>query len=200
MTRWLLATVLVATAVGLTAAPASAKEDVKATLTTPVPLAAAPGDEIKVAWTLSYEDENGTRRPFGAYGVIIQLESASDGQPTVGFATGHGGGNGSFEAVVVVPEGGIGGIAIGLGGTVSDSTDTRSSYVYFPVVNSPLPAVTDPTSLEGARAPKAPPPAEPTASPGGGSRIWIAALALAFVAALVSVVVLVRHRRHPAAA
>ena len=195
--RAVLVAALAATAVGLTAAPASAKEDVEATLTAPVPLDAAPGDEITVAWKLFSVDDEGERQPFGASGVIVQLESASGGTPTVGFATGDGGGKGSFEAVALVPEGGIGGIAIGLGGTVSDPTGTRASYVYFPVTNSPLRAVTDPTLLEAVAAPGAP---APVASSGGSSGIWITVLALAGLGALTAVVVLLRRRRHPAAA
>ncbi len=198
--RAVLVAALAATAVGLTAAPASAKEDVEATLTAPIPLDAAPGDEITVAWKLFSVDDEGERQPFGASGVIVQLESASGGTPTVGFATGDGGGKGSFEAVVFVPEGGIGGIAIGLGGTASDSAGTRASYVYFPVTNSPLRAVTDPTLLEAVAAPGAPAPVEPAASSGGSSGIWITVLALAGLGALTAVVVLLRRRRHPAAA
>jgi hypothetical protein len=192
-----LAVALLAAAV--LAAPALAKEDVQATLTSPVPLDAAPGQEIRVAWRLESIDDEGRRHPFGASGVIVQLESASGGEPTVGFATGDGGRNGSFEAIVVVPEGGIEGIAIGLGGTVSDPTGTRAGYVYFPVTNSPLPAVTNPTPLEATPEPT-PPPAEPAESLSGGSWAWIAALALAGLAGLAAVMVFILRRRRPAAA
>ena len=193
----LLAIALLAAAV--LAAPALAKEDVRATLTEPVPLDAAPGQEIRVAWRLESIDDEGRRHPFGASGVIVQLESASSGKPTVGFATGDGGRTRDFEATVVVPEGGISGIAIGLGGTVSDPTGTRASYIYFPVTNSPLPAVTDPTPLEAMPANALPGPAEPAESSSGRSWAWIASLALAALAGLAAVIMFILRRRRPAA-
>jgi len=148
--RSALVAVLAATAVGLTAAPAGAKEDVGATLTTPIPLDAAPGDEITVAWTLESVDDKGKRHPFGASGIYVRLFSAAGGDPTVGPATG---GDGRYEAAVVVPEGGIGGVQIGLQGWVSDPTGTYRSDAFFPITNNPLPPVTDTTPAA------APPPA-----------------------------------------
>lgn len=196
--RFPLPSVLVAmVAAAISAAPAFAKGDVEATLTKPVPLEASPGQEITISWRLESIDDEGRRRPFGASGVFIQLESRSGDVPSVAFASGDGSRNGDFEAVVVVPEGGIDGIAIGLGGTVSDAAGTRASYVYFPVTNSPLPAVIDPTPPEAAPTPT---PSEPVESSGDGSGIWIAALALAGLAVLAGIIVLVLRRRHPAPA
>jgi hypothetical protein len=184
-------------AAAIAAAPAFAKEDVEATLTSTIPVDASRGQEITISWRLESVDDEGRRRPFGAAGVFVQLESRSGGLPSVGFASGDGGRDGAFEALVVVPDGGIGGIAIGLGGTVSDATGTRPSYVYFPVTNSPLPAVTDPSPPDTAPTPT---PAEPVAGSGDSSGIWIAALAPAGVAALAGIIVLVLRRRRPAAA
>src|SRR5687768_11371480 len=92
-------------AVALIAAPAaSAKEDVKATLITDIPLDASAGTELKVAWRLSYVDENGDRRPFGANGVFVRLLSASGAASEEGVSTYD---TGQYQATVVVPEGGI---------------------------------------------------------------------------------------------
>ena len=98
----------------LFAAPAAiGKEDVRATLDTPVPIEAA-GKTITVAWTLSYSDR-GRSRPFGAGGVFVRLTSASGGAPvkTVGKEVARG----RYVAEARVPEGGIGGISMGLEGT-----------------------------------------------------------------------------------
>ncbi len=174
------------------AAPALAKENVLATLVGSVALDAAPGEEITLAWRLVEVDDEGRRHPFGASGVFVQLESSSGGEPTVGFAPGD---DGSLEAVAVVPEGGIGGIAIGLSGTVSDPTGTRASYLYFPITNNPLPAVTDPVFPEATPGTATPAPAEPPKT-SSGLAAWIAALALGAIAGLAAVIVLVLRRRH----
>jgi hypothetical protein len=178
-------------AASVVAAPALAKEDVQATLTAPLPLDAAPGDEIRVVWTLESVDDDGTRQPFGASGIYVRLFSAADGEPTIGPATGGGG---RYEATVVVPEGGIGGVQIGLQGWVSNPTGTHPSDVFFPITNNPLPPVTDTTPAAAATEPA---PAETSS---GMSPLWIVPLALALLAALGGAAVLVRRRRHPAAA
>jgi hypothetical protein len=112
-----------------TAGIASAKEGVKATLTSPVRLGAAPGTTLHVTWTLSYTD-HGTRQPFGAGGVFVRLRSAS-GAAQTGMA--HG--DGSYAADVVVPQGGIADVQIGLEGF----TESGPAPVLFPIANDPLP-------------------------------------------------------------
>jgi hypothetical protein len=184
-------------AAAITAAPAFAKEEVEARLTSSVPVEAQPGQEITISWRLESVEDEGRRRPFRASGVFVQLESRSGGVPSVAFAPGDGGRDGRFEAVVVVPEGGIDGIVIGLGGTVSDPTGTRASYVYFPVTNSPLPAVTDPSPPEAAPTPT---PGGPVEGSGGGRASWIAALALAGLVVAAAAVTVVRRNRRAAPA
>jgi hypothetical protein len=198
MSRFLLIAAVAATAGGLTAAPVAAKEDVEATLISPVPLDAAPGDEITVAWTLVFVDDEGKRQPFGASGVYIRLLGAAGGEPTIGASSGSAHDDGRYEATVLVPEGGIGGVQIGLRGISSDTEGTYPSDVFFPITNNPLPAVTDTTPAAGASdsARAAPEPLAERSSIVFG--LWIA-FALAFVAALPAVVVLVRRRRPPAA-
>lgn len=105
------------------------KEGVKARLTTPLPLGASPGQTITVAWTLSDVDEQGVQRPFNAIGVFVRLHSASGGAATMAFATTDAHPLGRYAARVTVPNGGIGGVEIGLRGT----TD-----VVFPLENDPL--------------------------------------------------------------
>jgi LPXTG-motif cell wall-anchored protein len=196
MRRCLLVAVLAASAVGLTAAPAAAKEGVEATLTAPIPLAAAPGDEITVAWNLAYEDDEGGRQPFGASGIYVRLVSVGGGEPTVGRATG---GSGRYEATVLVPEGGIGGVQIGLQGWASDPEGTHRSDLFFPITNNPLPAVQETSPAELAES--APARAAPEATGGSISPLWMALVGLTLIAAAaVLVVLLLRRRRRPAAA
>ena len=198
MRRVLLLAAVAATAVGLTAGPVAAKEGVEATLLTPLPLDAAPGDELTVAWTLLFVDDRGKQQPFGASGVYIRLFGDAGGEPTIGSASGASHEDGRYEATVAVPEGGIGGVQIGLRGIASDTDGTHASDMFFPITNNPPPAVTDPTPAAGGTEPApAPAPPEPSSTM---SALWIVALALAVVAALVTIIVLLRRGRHPAAA
>jgi hypothetical protein len=105
------------------------KEGVKARLTTPLPLGASPGQTIIVAWTLSDIDEQGVQRPCNAIGVFVRLHSATGGVATMAFAAADAHPLGRYDARVTVPNGGIGGVEIGLRGT----TD-----VVFPLENDPL--------------------------------------------------------------
>jgi hypothetical protein len=123
----------------LFAAPAPAKEGVVATLQTPMPSSAAAGTELDVSWTLASTDEKGKPVPFGASGVFIELYGAN-GAATTFFASGDGGRDGEFSATVIVPNGGIAALKIGLGGTSSTATGTSPSNLYFPVKNSPFPS------------------------------------------------------------
>jgi hypothetical protein len=119
----------------LVAAPTHGKAGVQARLSATVPLDVPPGEKLTVRWTLGYRDEQRRWRPgFDACGVFVRLTSASGARPTVGFDSGgacraHPGGN--YAATVKVPEGGVGGIKIGLRGT----TD-----VFFPLENDSVAA------------------------------------------------------------
>lgn len=130
--RLLRVLVAVAAAVSLVVGAGSValgKEGGKARLTTPLPLGASPGQTITVAWTLSDVDEQGVQRPFNAIGAFVRLRSASGGVATMAFATADAHPLGRYDARVTVPNGGIGGIEIGLRGT----TD-----VIFPLENDPF--------------------------------------------------------------
>jgi hypothetical protein len=115
----------------LVAAPpvALGKEDVTARLLTPLRLDAAPGDKLTVVWAVGGADEHGRWEPLNAIGVFVRLLSASGGRPTTGFATPDAHPQGRYDARVAVPEGGIGGVQIGLRG---------SSDVLFPLENDPF--------------------------------------------------------------
>jgi len=127
--RWVTALAAVTLALAL-GTPALAKEDVEARLRQPLPPDPAPGSVIHVAWTLTILESGG--RPFNACGVFVQLRSRAAGQSTRAYAdpscAAHP--NGEYAADVVVPQGGIGALEIGLSGT----TD-----VFFPVVGFVLP-------------------------------------------------------------
>ncbi|MDQ3858468.1 MAG: hypothetical protein M3327_08495 [Actinomycetota bacterium] len=181
-------------AAALIAAPAaSAKEDVKATLITDIPLDAPAGTELKVAWRLFYVDENGDRRPFGANGVFVRLLSSSRAASEEGVAPVGAYDTGEYEATVVVPEGGIRDVQLGLTGWVSDANGTRRSDVIFPITNDPVPRSGPITS---------PAPDEPVAGASDtASPTWILVLATSLsVLALVIAAFVVLRRRYRATA
>ena len=165
--RWVTALAAVTLALAL-GTPALAKEGVEARLRQPLPPDPAPGSVIHVAWTLTIPENGG--RPFNACGVFVQLRSGASGEPTRAYAdpscTAHP--TGEYAADVVVPQGGIGALEIGLSGT----TD-----VLFPVVGVGLPATS--TSVDAA---------------GGSPRIaW--PLVLGIVVALLTLVATARRSR-----
>ena len=132
MRRVTIALIAVAGALVAAAAPAAAKEGLKARLTTTIPLDASPGTPLEVAWTLA--DPKG--RPFGAGGVFVRLASASGARPETAFARGD---TGDYAATVRVPQGGIGDVQIGLRGFTSGANGTHRSDLLFPITNDPLP-------------------------------------------------------------
>jgi hypothetical protein len=127
--------VLATAAAALVAAlPAAGKEGVQATLLTRIPLDAPAGTRLEVAWRLTYR-EHGRRRPFGANGVFVRLESAAGASAETGLTSGTG----DYRATVVVPEGGIGDVQIGVRGWTSGPSGTHESDALFPITNDPLP-------------------------------------------------------------
>ena len=191
MTRSALLFSLAALVVLSAAAAALGKERVEATLKTRIPLSATPGEQLTVAWKLVAVDEDGKRRPFGAGGVFIKLLSASGGRATVAFAEGDRGETGTFRARPVVPEGGIGGILIGLRGIASGPTGSTTSDVYFSVKNPPPASATAPMEARGE-----PTSARASESPSNGSvATWIAVLALISPLALAALGIVEWQRR-----
>jgi hypothetical protein len=116
------------------AAPAAAKEGVKATLQSKVPLAAEPGTKVQVRWKLWFLD-NGVRRPFGAGLVFVRLVSATGERSETAFVDGSG----DYAATVTVPKGGIGDVQIGLRGFSDASPKPGEADMVFPITNDPMP-------------------------------------------------------------
>lgn len=126
-------------AVTFAALPASAKEGVKATLSTSIPLGASEGTQLKVSWRLFFLDETGERKPFNASRVFVRLRSASGAHTKDGFALGDTHPTGDYRATVVVPKGGIGDVEIGLEGWSDATGNIRRSDAIFPITNDPVP-------------------------------------------------------------
>jgi hypothetical protein len=173
------------------ALPAAAKEDVEATLTSPVALDAPAGTELTIAWTLISVDANGRRQPFGANGVFVRLLSASGAPPEEGVAPVGSYETGEYEATVIVPAGGIRDIELGLQGWVSDVNGTRRSDLIFPITNDPISSPA-PVSF--------PAPVEPAPSNSDGTPGWLLALVAGLLAmlALAGTILIRRRRGHDA--
>jgi hypothetical protein len=170
---------VVALAALLAALPAAAKNGVKATLTTRIPVEAKPGTQLRVAWTLGFVDDNGRRQPFGGGGVFVRLRSATGAKAETGFADGSG----AFAATVVVPEGGIGDVEIGIRGLA----DGRPSDLLFPITNDPLPGPARVTSPAPARV--------AGHRVGGGTKLWIYVVAAVVLVAMAVVAVAAARRK-----
>jgi hypothetical protein len=172
----------------IAALPAGAKEDVKATLITDIPLDAPAGTQLKVAWTLFHVDENGERQPFGANGVFVRLLSTSGAASEEGVAAVGAYDTGEYEATVVVPEGGIRDIELGLTGWVSDAKGTRRSDLIFPITNDPVPS---PAPI--SPAPEGPGPG--TSDTTSSTRIVVLVLSLVSMLVLLTGAFVMRRRR-----
>jgi hypothetical protein len=150
----------------VSAIPAAAKDGVRATLTTKVPLDAEPGTKVTIAWRLAYLAD-GRRRLFGAGGVFVRLVSRSGAAVETAFARED---RGRYTATVAVPKGGIGDVEVGIRGWVSGHVERRASDLLFPITNDPVP---------GVRRIVASPPADQPRSERaeGGDKTWLVALA-----------------------
>jgi hypothetical protein len=100
---------LALTALALLTSPASAKEGVRAKLEGTARLDAAAGTKLRVAWRLV--DAGG--RPFGASGIYLRVARCAGGVRRV---PARSRGRGRFSARVVVPQGGIRELRVGLVG------------------------------------------------------------------------------------
>ncbi len=201
--RLALASLAVVAASLVVVAPVDAKDGVKATLTTSIPLDAQPRTQLNVAWRLFSLDESGQRVPFGANGVFVRLRSAVGAAAAESFAPIGAYSTGEYEATVVVPEGGIGDVEIGLMGWRSDATGTRRADANFPITNDPLPEAernASPESNERVAGDQSEPVAGDSRS---GSTAWILSgvgATLAVLAVLALAVQLSRKRKRAATA
>lgn len=168
MRRFPLALVGCLACILVAAASADGKGDVRATLENPAQLqGAAPGEQVRVAWTLTDAQPPGLTtpgrvapRPFGASGVYIRVRGKAGAAPErFAAVAGHQASQaGRYVAVVTVPAGGIAAIAIGLAGfrALPGQASTRAD-VFFPITNDPFtvaraPAAT-PSSASGPSSP-----------------------------------------------
>ncbi|MDX6708154.1 MAG: hypothetical protein QOI48_4000 [Solirubrobacteraceae bacterium] len=138
---------LVGSLLSLAAAPtAVGKEAVRAAIDiSDAALQASAGTRISIGWTLTAPvrwppgtrpTQHAMRKPFGASGLYVRLDSKSGGAPAIAY--GHGP-TGRYTATATVPEGGIGGIELGLEGvrTVAGKAPQRAD-VFFPIDNDPF--------------------------------------------------------------
>jgi hypothetical protein len=179
--RFALALAGVTAAALVAALPAAGKEGVKATLRTSIPLHAAAGARLEVRWTLAYVDQDGRRRPFGANGVFVRLRSTSGARAETGLAPNGSYPTGAYAATVVVPEGGIGDVEIGLRGWA----DGRPSALLFPITNDPTPG---PARVAA--------PASGSERSGSGSTAWVVIVVASLLSMLAVLVVALRRRRN----
>jgi hypothetical protein len=128
MRRFVLIMVLALVAAG----SAAAKQDVEATILSTIPKDAAAGSTVHVGWRLA---ELNSGRPFGAGGIFIRLVGAGGATTTANAKELR---PGRFAANVVVPNGGIRRIRIGLHGWTSGPRGTRRADLFFWIVNDPM--------------------------------------------------------------
>ncbi len=151
---------------------------------TRIPLDAPAGTRLEVRWRLFSVGDRDQREPFGANGVFVRLLSRSGADPEEGLAPDGAYATGEYEALVTVPEGGIGDVVIGLMGWRSGAGGTHRGDLIFPIANDPV----------------AGRPARASEGPDGGSMTWLLALLLSAGAALTLLAAgLVLHRRRTAA-
>jgi hypothetical protein len=155
------------------APPATAKEGVKATLTTWIPTEAPAGTRVTLTWKLALAGG----KPFGANGVFVRLRSAAGAGAETGVAPSGAYETGEYAATVVVPKGGIGDVQIGLHGW----SDGQPSDLLFPITNDPLPGA---------------PRAALATSRGGGVPAWVFIAAAGSVSALLAVALAFARRRN----
>jgi hypothetical protein len=182
--RFALGLLGVAAVVLIAAVPAAAKEGVKATLKTRVPLDAPAGTRLEVAWTLGFVDDGGRRQPFDAGSIFARLVSTSGVPGETVYASGD---RGDYQATVTVPKGGIGDIEIGVVGWRSDATGTRRADSIFPITNDPVP---------DARRVSPPDLVNTVSESGSHTPTWVFILAGGLLFALLAVVLV---RRGPLA-
>jgi hypothetical protein len=184
--RVALSLLVAVVAAGVAALPAAGKEGVEATLRTNVPLDAEPGTQLRIAWTLRYADGDSRGRPFGANGVFVRLVSASGARAETGLAPTGSHASGEYAATILVPEGGIGDVEIGLRGWTSGAGGTRRSDLLFPITNDPVPGSARIVARSSERS--------PPARAGKGSGAWIFVAGFAFLLAVSMLAVAVARR------
>jgi hypothetical protein len=115
--------------------PPVARNWVKATLTSKVPLRAKPGTLVRVSWKLWGRDQQGHVQPFSGGGIFGRLVNPSDTMANSASAQGR---DGRYTALVRVPRGGIGRVEVGIRGFTNGPQGTQPAPVLFPITNDPF--------------------------------------------------------------
>lgn len=155
------------------AAPVLAKEGAVVSFVEPFPRDAAPGATVVLTWDLSIPDSGGAPAPWGGTPVGVRLVGPSGAATeAMGSETAT---TGRYAAEVVVPAGGIAGVAAFIRGTANGA-------------RSDLPIVVSPDPLASAPAPAFAPATDP-------SPIALVVAVVAAAGALAAVVVGILRRR-----
>ena len=126
----LLAVALLA---GALAAPAAAKEGAQAHLLSKLPAQAKAGSWVVVRWRVDVPGPNGTRVPFGAEDMFVQLVGVH-GAKTRAYANQALHYGPPYSTRIRVPRGGIHAIRFGVMGTSSGPSGTTKAPMFFTFV------------------------------------------------------------------
>lgn len=131
---------------GLTPPPAD-RSKAQATLIDPIPRNAPGGSTVTVRWKLWSRDQHGNVVPFGAAQLFARIVNPARTEVTTSPARCHNGRkaiychDGQFYARIRVPNGGIGGIQIGILGFSLDAPGqpgrSKPAPGLFPITNYP---------------------------------------------------------------
>ncbi|HEV8697054.1 MAG TPA: hypothetical protein VGQ89_05115 [Candidatus Limnocylindrales bacterium] len=121
----------------LAATPVLAKEGGEARLDTAIPRDAQPGSTLEVGWS-TFVIADGKEQPIYGSPIYIKLVSPI-GSSTEAPGTESPSGSGHYTASIVVPEGGIDQVIVGLAGYAcyQGGDCERADYV-FPLTDDPL--------------------------------------------------------------
>ena len=200
-----IASLLAALAVLLLPATAFAKEDGLAAMDAPISGDADPGSTLDVGWSTFMELE-GIRQPFTGGSVFIRLTSPDGANTNEVVGRESPLGSGHFSASIVVPEGGIGEVTVGLIGEACNFGVCVRSDIIFPFVDDPVAAIA--TGVGAPEAPAPPPAYEPvtttrtatgaaTSAPSVGTGLMLMGFAVLLIAGAVGLGVAVNRRREP---
>ena len=130
--KQLVALALVGGALAL-AGPAAAKQGADAHLLSTLPAHAQAGTWLVVRWRVDVPGPNGTRVPFGASDMFVQLVGAR-GATTRAFANQALHYGPPYSTRIRIPRGGIRAIRFGLMGTATTPAGTHPAPMWFSLV------------------------------------------------------------------
>lgn len=110
----------------------AAKGDTIAELDAPIPPDAQPGTKIDVGWR-AWVPDGDNEWPFEGFPVFIRLTSPDGASSTEAFAAEDPPGSGHFLATIVVPDGGVGLVEVGLFGESCVNGECTRSDLLFPL-------------------------------------------------------------------